>query len=80
MNPRMRKRLDAVCSGLGVGGQIITVIQYANETGADVDQKLARWRAGEPVEGVSARSSDGDDMVLTIRRFAIESMQTNRQP
>ena len=62
------KRLDSVVNDFAVGNQLITVIQYANETDADVDEKLARWRSGEDVEGVVARPSS-EELVVVIRRF-----------
>ena len=62
------KRLDSVVNDFGVGNQLITVIQYATETDADVDQKLARWRSGEVVEDVVTRPSS-EELVVVLRRF-----------
>ena len=62
------KRLDSVINDFGVGNQLITVIQHADETDDDVDKKLARWRAGEVAEDIVARPSS-DELVIQIRRF-----------
>ncbi len=70
MNPELRRRLDEVERKLGSGGQIITVPLYLDETEEDGKRRLARWRNGDDVEGVSVSPSvDGSTAVIYLVDF-----------
>ena len=52
MKPHWRKRLDKVASSINPHTKGVMFIQHENESDAELDQRVARWEAGEKVEGV----------------------------
>ena len=73
MKADLWKRLDSIGRGLGAGDQVITVLQYFDETEDDANKKLAQWRAGDDTKDVVARPSSGDELVIQIMRFGRKS-------
>ena len=44
-----------------------------DETDEDIDAKLARWRAGEDVTGVTATPINGEELIVTIQKYGADN-------
>ena len=73
MRSDLRQRLDSVEHKMGIGNQVIVVIQNLDESEQKAQEKLNRWRAGEAVEGVSASPSTGPELVIFVQGFSRKS-------
>ena len=67
------KRLGAIDKGLSPANRIICVIQYLDETDDDALLKVEKWRSGEHMPDVKTRKTEGEELVILIRRFSRNS-------
>ena len=51
MNPRMRKRLDAIENRFTPARNGVVFIPLKGETDQEMDSRIQRWYSGEKVEG-----------------------------
>ncbi len=69
MNPRMKKRLDAIDLALAPNEDRngVMFIPLKGETEEEMDERMARWYAGEKVEGQDKLYTGREWVVIRIK-------------
>jgi hypothetical protein len=80
MNPRTKKRLDAIEDKLSpdTDKSGVVFIPLKGETGQEMDQRMARWYAGEKVEGQDKMYTGREFVVMRIKYVEAKCPQSTQ--
>ena len=67
MRPNWRRRLEKVAATLNPHTPGVMFIQHEGETDQELEQRVARWEAGEQVEGMDQPYTGRESCVWIIK-------------
>jgi len=67
MNLNWRKRLDKVAASVTQSTSGVMFFQLDGESEEDMDQRVARWKAGDTVEGMDCEYTGRESSIWLIK-------------